>query len=277
MAINLATKYSSKVDERFKLKSLTSAGVNRDYEWAGVATVTVYSIPTVPMGDYTRSGSSRYGTPSELADVKQDLTLSKDRSFTFTIDKGNATEQMGVKNAGKALGRQIDEVIVPEIDAYRLATMGTAAAANEGIPATPVAITADNAYSAFLDGTSYLTDNKVPSVGLIAWVSPSFYKFIKLDDTFIKSSDLGQKTLINGQVGEIDGVKIVKVPSSYLPANTDFIIAHPAATVAADKLSEYKIHDNPPGINGNLVEGRVIYDAFVLTSKVKAVYAHTNA
>lgn len=114
MAINLASKYSKKVDERFKLKSLTLAGGNKDYDWAGVKTVTVYSIPTVAMGDYTRTGTARYGTASELADVKQDLTLTKDRAFTFTIDRGNYEEQMMVKSAGKALARQIDGVIVPK-------------------------------------------------------------------------------------------------------------------------------------------------------------------
>jgi hypothetical protein len=31
------------------------------------------------------------------------MTMSQDRAFTFTIDKGNDADQMGVKNAGKAL------------------------------------------------------------------------------------------------------------------------------------------------------------------------------
>lgn len=275
MAINLASKYSQKVDERFKLKSLTEAGGNRDYDWAGVKTVTVYSIPTVSLSDYTRTGSTRYGTASELQDVKQDLTLSKDRAFTFTIDKGNLSEQMGVKEAGKALARQIDEVIVPEIDTYRLAAMATSAVANSG--SATASINSSNAYQKFLAMMEYFSDNKVPLTGINVWVSPAFYSFIKLDTSFLKASDMGQKMLVNGQVGEIDGAKIIRVPSAYLPANTAFIGAHPAATVYADKLEDYKIHDNPPGINGKLVEGRVIYDAFVLTSKVKATYTHKTA
>jgi hypothetical protein len=88
---------------------------------------------------------------------------------------------------------------------------------------------------------------------------------------------LGQQTLINGQVGEVDGVKIVKVPSIYLPANTAFIITNSIATVAPKKLEDYKIHDNPPGINGNLVEGRIRYDAFVLNNKANAIYVHKTA
>lgn len=275
MAVNLASKYSSKVDERFKLKSLTEAAINRDYEWAGVKTVTTLSIPTVAMTDYTRTGSDRYGTPSELQNVKQDLTLSKDRSFAFTIDRGNASETQGAMDAGKALARQIDEVIVPEVDTYRLSVMAAGAVANSG--AATAAVTASNAYAKFLAMMEYFADNKIPLDKIVAFCSPAFYSFIKQDSTFMKASELTQKMLINGQVGEVDGTKLVRVPSAYLPANTAFIGVHPAAVVAADKLADYKTHDNPPGINGWLVEGRMIYDAFLLTSKVKGVYTHKVA
>ena len=38
------------------------------------------------------------------------------------------------------------------------------------------------------------------------------------------------------------------------------------------KLQDYRIHSDPPGISGSLVEGRVVYDAFVLQNKAKAIY-----
>lgn len=275
MAVNLASKYEKKVDERFKLKSLTESAVNKDYNWEGVNAITIYSIPTVPMNDYTKSGLSRYGTANELDNEVQTLTLTQDRSFTFTIDRGNNQDTMGTMAAGKALARQIDEVIVPEIDSYRLSTMSAAAIAAGGTETG--AITKDNAYEALLAGGEYMDENKVPAGGRIAFVTPAFYNLIKLDDSFIKSTEIAQKMLINGQVGEIDGVKIVKVPSIYFPDNHAFIMAHPVATVAAEKLQDYKIHDNPPGINGWLVEGRKRYDAFVLNNKQTALYAHTIA
>lgn len=272
MAVNLATKYSPKVDERFRLKSLTEAAVHQDYEWEGVDTIKVYSIPTVAMGDYTRTGLARYGTAAELQDTVATYQLTRDRAFTFTIDRGNQMESMGVREAGKALARQNDEVIVPEIDIYRLAAYVTAAAANGGRP-TAANITASNAYSSFLTGNAYLDENKVPQVGRIAFVNPTFYNFLKLDPTFLKASDIGQQMLINGQVGEVDGVKIVKAPSTYFPTKTPFIIVHKSVMCSPKKLEDYKTHDNPPGINGWLCEGRIIYDAFVLDSKKKGVYA----
>jgi len=41
----------------------------------------------------------------------------------------------------------------------------------------------------------------------------------------------------------VDGVKLIPVPSSYLPTNVAFLITHPVATVAAEKLTEYKINN----------------------------------
>ena len=248
MAVNLASKFSTKVDERFSLRSLTEIGINNDYDWTGVKTVSVWSIPTVAMNDYSRTGLTRYGTAAELQDNKQDMTLSKDRSFTFTIDRGNATEQMMVKSAGKALSRQTNEVVIPEVDTYRLGVMSAAAIANGGT--ATAAITASNAYSSLLAGQEFMSDNKVPLTGRVAFVTPQFYSFIKLDNSFIKESDSGQAMLKNGVVGTVDGVKIVVVPSSYFPASHAFILAHPSATVGPKKLEDYKTHDNPPGING---------------------------
>ena len=54
-----------------------------------------------------------------------------------------------------------------------------------------------------------------------------------------------------------------------------FLIAHPSATVAPTKLESYKTHLDPPGISGQLVEGRIVYDAFVLENKAKALYYQT--
>ncbi|MBQ2669362.1 MAG: N4-gp56 family major capsid protein, partial [Clostridia bacterium] len=88
MPINYASKYAAKIDERFSREAMSTPAVNNDYDFVGVKTVNVYSVPTAPMNDYTRNGSSRYGTPSELENSVQELTLTKDRSFTFSIDRG---------------------------------------------------------------------------------------------------------------------------------------------------------------------------------------------
>lgn len=274
MTINYAQKFDTKVDERFAKEALSHGVVNQDFDFTGVDTVKVYSVPTVGMNDYSLTGNTRYGTADELQNTVQTMVLKKDRSFTFTIDKRSEQDTMGVMEAGKALARQLQEVVIPEVDKYRFATICAGADTSH---VKTAAITKTNAYESVLDAQVKLTDAFVPVAGRVMHVSPNFYKLIKLDDSFIKASDLGQQTLMKGQVGEIDGLPVVLTPTSYMPENVEFFITHKIATTSPVKLEDYKIHDNPPGINGKLVEGRIRYDAFVLDNKKKAIYVHKKA
>ena len=267
-SINYALKYSPKVDERFKLGPLTNALISNQFDWIGVEAVKVFSVGTVSMNDYSLTGSARYGTASELENAVQTMTLTQDRSFTFTIDRKSEQDTMGTMAAGAALRRQIDEVVIPEVDAYRLAAMVAGAGSGNYITTTP---TSSNAYSLFLDLQEKLDEKKVPIGGRIAIVTPAYYNLLKLDNNFIKASDIGQNMLIRGQVGEVDGIRILKAPSSYFPENVNAILTIPVATVSPVKLQDFKIHDNPPGINGFLCEGRIRYDCFVLNNKADGI------
>ena len=117
-----------------------------------------------------------------------------------------------------------------------------------------------------------LFDAKVPTAGRIAFVTPAFYKMIKLDKNFVSSGDKGQEIAINGAVGKIDNTTIIVAPTDYFVTGTNFIICHPMARTSPIKLADYKQHENPQGINGWLVEGRIYFDAFVLDKKKKAIY-----
>lgn len=269
MAVNYAAKYSQQVDERFKVGALTSALVNYAFEWLGVSTVKVYSMPTAAMGDYTTEGASRYGTPEELGNEVQEMTLAKDRAFTFTIDKKSEDDTMGTMEAGAALRRQIDEVVIPEIDTYRIAKL--VAGADAGNIVKDTAVTKANAYEKFLAVQEILDNKKVPTGGRICICTPGYYNMLKLDEAFTKKGDMATQIAINGLVGEVDGVYFVKAPKSYFPEKVHFIITNPIVMPSPIKLAEYKIHDDAPGISGYLVEGRVRYDAFVLNKKKDAI------
>lgn len=269
MAVNYAAKYSQQVDERFKLGALTSSLVNYAFEWLGVSTVKVYSMPTAAMGDYTTEGASRYGTPEELGNEVQEMTLAKDRAFTFTIDKKSEDDTMGTMEAGAALRRQIDEVVIPEIDTYRISKL--VAGADAGNIVKDTVVTKANAYEKFLAVQEILDNKKVPTGGRICICTPGYYNMLKLDEAFTKKGDMATQIAINGLVGEVDGVYFVKAPKSYFPEKVHFIITNPIVMPSPIKLAEYKIHDDAPGISGYLVEGRVRYDAFVLNKKKDAI------
>jgi N4-gp56 family major capsid protein len=275
MAINYAIKYQKAIDQLYTKDSLTEAMFGAKYDFIGAKTARVYSLTSQPLDDYTRTGANRYGTPAELQDTIQEMEITKDRSFSIVVDKGNYIQQNMVKTAANVIKIQQQEQYIPETDAYKLTVLAAAALAESQV--ATAAITAANAYEKFLDGQVALDNAKVPRTGRIAIVSPSFYKFIKLDPSFVKASDLAMKTLINGQVGEIDGVKIVLGYTAIMPTNTAFILTHPTANVCPKQLAEMKTHEDAPGISGLLVEGRWIYDAFVLEQKAKANYQHKIA
>ena len=92
----------------------------------------------------------------------------------------------------------------------------------------------------------------------------------------VMDTNIGNDLRIRGVIANLDGANVIKVPAARLPENFGFMLAHPVATVAPTKLEDYKIHRDPPGISGSLVEGRICYDAFVLDNKVKAIYYQEN-
>lgn len=139
------------------------------------------------------------------------------------------------------------------------------------------AATKDNAYSLFLNAMEKLGNANVPDKGRVCFCSYKYANLLKQDPAFMKYGDSSQEMILKGVIGEVDGCQIVKVPSGRLPAGCSFILTHPMAATAPKQLEDYKTHDNPPGISGWLVEGRVIYDCFVLAEKACSVFYQGGA
>ena len=269
MAINLVTKFSPLVDEKFTAESKTSLVTNKDYDFVGAHTIKIYSVGTAPMNDYGRNtaGTSRYGTVNDLSNTLQEVSMEKDRSFTFAIDKMDEDETLGAMNAGSALARQLREVVIPEVDTYTYAKIS--AGAGTTVEET---LTNANTYDSIAKGTETLDENMVPVEGRVAIMTPATYTLLKSDTKAVLETETGQNMRIRGVVSNMDGVMIQKVPSTFLPENTNYILTHKIATTQAIKLAEYKINTDPQGISGTLVEGRIYYTAFVRTNKAKAIY-----
>lgn len=272
MAINLATKFAPYTDEQFKNESKKSLLTNSDFNWTGAHTVKIYKITTATMNDYDRAGTgenaSRYGALSPLGTATEEFTLTKDRSFTFAIDKLDQDETAQQLAAASALARQQREVIIPEVDKYVYSVM----CAGAGTKPEAIELTAENIYTEILKASQALDDAEVPETSRVLLVTPAAYLLMKQCKDITMETEIGNDIRLKGVVSNLDGANVVKVPASRLPENFGFLLAHPSATVAPVKLEDYKIHQDPPGISGNLVEGRICYDAFVLENKKKALY-----
>lgn len=273
MAISLATKFQPYTDEQFSTESKKSLLTNQDFDWTGAHTVKVYKVTTASMNDYGRTGPasgnwSRYGAVQGLDATTEEFTLRKDRSFTFAIDKLDTDETAQQLAAASALARQNRQVVIPEVDAYTYGIM----AAGAGTKPTAAALTADNIYGEILKASQTLDDAEVPETGRVLVVTPATYAIMKKCKDITMETDIGNELRLKGVIGVLDGMDVQKIPANRLPAQFGFMVAHPCACVAPVKLEDYTVHDNPPGISGSLVEGRIVYDAFVLDNKTKAIY-----
>jgi len=306
MAINLATKFEAKTSELLKAKAKTSSIVNNDWSWDGVNAIKVYTLADPTMVTYSPSGNNRYGSPTEVQDTVQTWTLSRDRSFANTIDMSNYQDTMEIRKPAKFLAQATKNVLVPEMDTYRLATLATAGALTNGgnygtITArnaivTAGATTASNAYTNFLTLQADVTNNEAASNaytnfltlqadvtnnegsedGRVALMTASYYNLLK-QGGFVLDSDSGQSKLSSGNLGQVDGTSIVVVPSGRMPSATDLIITHPSNMVAPEKLKEYQVHKNPPGVSGYLIEYRIRYDAFFDLNKIFSLAIHKTS
>lgn len=271
MAIQLVTKFLPYVDELFTTESKKELLTNNDFNWSGAHTVKVYKVTTAAMNDYNRSGEntgSRYGTVQTLNATTEEFMLKKDRSFTFEIDKLDSDETQAQLEAGQALARQLREVIIPEVDTYVYGVM----CENAGIKPDSIDITSDNIYMEITKANAALDEAEVTETGRIILVSPTTYMLMKQAKDITMETEIGNDMRLKGVISNLDGCSVVKVPANRLPEDFGFMICHPCATVAPTKLEDYTTHENPPGISGSLVEGRICYDAFVLENKAKAIY-----
>ena len=284
MAINLITEYQKKIAERFTLGSLTDEAAGHDYDFVGVKAIEIFSIDTVATTDYSRSGTARYGNVTELGDTKQTLTLAVDKGFTFSIDAGNASEQFNIKQANRCLKREWDEVCTPEIDAYRLKSWANGKGLSSGktvLKNTDASLTKANIVDAIFNGSAAMSDKKVPRKNRYLFIPELTFVKFKLAEV-VMAHQMNKEAVQNGFKGTIDGMKVVTVPSSIWPTLTgggtiNFMIKYKGATVDPMKLKNLRVQKNPMGIDGDVVEGRYIYDSFVKDSACDGIYISTGS
>ena len=272
----LAERYLPYVDEMFTTESKKELLTNQDFTFESAHVVKIYKISTGKMWAYGRNCFtdpehkkwSLYGDVEPLDATTERFELARDRSFTFVIDALDEDETVGNLNAAGALARQLREVVIPEVDTHVYGKM----CAGAGHKPDAVSLTAANIYDEIIKASNALDNSQVPESRRVLVVTPDTYRLLKKSKEVILETDIGADMRIRGVIGNLDGANVQKIPASRLPEGFGFMLAHPCATVAPTKLESFNIHHNPPGINGDLVEGRICYDAFVLENKAEAIY-----
>lgn len=268
MAVNLAQKYSSVLDQVFTAGSYTDKYVNKKYDFDGVQTINVYTVTTVEPTNYSRTETGdRFGGNNELQNIVTPYTLKNDKSFKLVIDRGNYEQTALAEKAGAVMKAEMEERVIPMIDADRIKAAAT------GATAVSQAITAgNNAYTDILKAEAFLDEDKAPVEGRVLFVTPGYYNTIKEYITTTMHADTYSSKLISrGYVGELDGIPVVKVPTSYFPTKTNAVLWHRDALLGAKQIMNTRIKTDSELVDGTLLLGRFIYGSFVLNGKKKSV------
>lgn len=260
MAINLLSKYLPKMQERFQQKSFTAGKAASDYDFVGVKTIRILSMVSNEPVDFNRTGSgNRFGEVSNIQDTMQEMTLTMDKAFTGTIDRGDNSQQGFLKKASQWLKLQQDERMIPMVDKYNL----NAWAKNAGIVIDAgAAISKSNIVDKLLDLEVAMDDAGVTPNNRYCYVSNATFKMFRMAAEFV-GTEKGANMILQGYKGDLGTLKIISVPASYLPADCVALVATQQCVLAPTTLTTARILETVQGFDGPVIEGRRIFDAFV--------------
>ncbi len=268
MAIYLHEKYGDKLVKAFTRESFLSGKSNSGWSFTGVKTVKIPSVITQSLDDYDRTAAgNRYGTPAELQDTYQECEITQDKSFSIVIDKGNNSEQQMVKKAGEVMKQQIKEQVVPLIDKYALKRWARQAGKVKSLSAAPAA---DTILGMLVDIEAHFDDNLVP-VGNRFVALPNPYVGL-LRQSLTGCDGVTDKLLLKGIVGRFGTLNVLGVPSDWMPSDAYFLAWQQESVILCQKIRDNKLHMDPPGYSGSLLEGRYNYDAFVIGTLCSGCY-----
>lgn len=273
MAINFAEKFASKIAEAFAHASFVKGVFKAKLDFTGAKTVKVYRLTTNDEVDYQRSGVNRYGTPVDVQDTVDEYTMTQDKAFTGIVDKGDESDQTISNKAGEWLKAQLRERSTPKADKYAFTKM-EAEGTTYNLDAAP---TKETVAAMFSGARTKFTNALVPDEGRIAFVPASTFAMITLCPEFLNLEKLGTPAIGRGHVGKLLGFNLIEVPDDYIPEGVHAIFTIETAACMPYKIAETKIHRDPPGISGALIEGRHYYDFFVLKEKKAAMLVAKSA
>lgn len=243
----IPTIWSARLLENLK-KSMVYAQpgvVNRDYEGeirnAG-DTVKILSISAVSVGNYAKGQDITF---QELSDAAQVLTIEKQKYFAFEVD--DIDKAQSVVNIIDSAMAEAAYGLKDVADQYVAGVMvaGVASANQIGTDASPVSLTAGatgsgntNVYEAIVNMRVKLDKANVPNEGRWLVVPPEVYALLLNDNRFVYNN-LAQQVLLNGEVGQIAGFRVLvsnNVPES--SSKYRILAGYPGAVTYAEQINK---------------------------------------
>lgn len=278
---NLNERYEKKLDERFKTKSYTDSGANLNgFNWTSVNTIQVETEGVGRMNayDFGAALGSRMGAMHEISDQINTYQLKQFYAIRETYEKLYSDDKMNERKIQRILKNIIDEVLVVDIDTYRLKTWadgaGTTAivtSAGLALSGTAAALSTSNIVKILLQANAFLDNMRVPMEGRMAYISLTDAITFQLADELKYQVEFTKQGAVNGAIRKLGRTTVIAVPDVLMPAGAKIIMKWKKATVDPRKLSWSQVYPHVEGYSGPVLNGLYRYDSFVLAQKANGI------
>lgn len=281
-SIALVKKYVDKLDEVYKLASLTNileSDASTVRQGANANEIMFPKIDMDGLADYSRSGGYVDGDDKLTWET---MKFDYDRGRSFSVDAMDNEETIGI-SFGMLSSSFVRNKVVPEMDAYRFAKY----AGTSGITTKSENLTDGTGVCSSLTAANIaLDEDEVNTEGRILFITPTLYNLVVALDTykskamlegFSKIVKVPQKrfyTAIDLLDGKTTGEEIGGYAKSSTGKNINFMIIEKSAVMQFTKHRVNKVIS--PEENQTADAWKFFYRAYGLTdvyeNKVKGIY-----
>lgn len=304
--IALAQTYLPLLDAVYKTSARTAVLDATKVQFLNGNTIKVFKTSMDGLGDYSRSDGYPEG---DVNGSWETLTLSKDRGRSFTVDRMDNEETIGMA-FGSLAGEFLRTKVAPEIDAYTFAKLAGTSGINTAT-AADITIGTTDVPGLIDEGERAMNEDEVPVEGRILFISETAYAGLRAK---IARTVLNGEGGISREVDTYDNMRVIRVPQNrFYSAITlydgktasdgaasnptpnqkvggyvgtkgtgykiNFMIVHPSALTKAVKHAIPRIFtpDENQSADAWKFDYRVYHDTFVYENKTKGIYLHRGS
>lgn len=289
-SIAYAEIFQQILDEQIVQESVTGWMDAQGVIYDGGKTVKIPKVSMSGLGDYSRATGYAKGAITLTYEQK---TMTQDRGAQFILDQMDVNETNFVAEATRMLAEFQRTQVIPEVDAYRLSALATAApAANVESSYTPNA-------STILAKLAAAT--KIGDENAVIYMSPDALEALEVA---VGANNISSVNFTQGgfdqRVPAFNGRPIIKADQSRLvtaittknisgndnggwekatgAADINFMVVPRYAPIAVDKLDEPKIFEpaQVQDYSGWLIDYRRYHDLWVADNKKVGIYVNTK-
>lgn len=289
-SIAYAEIFQQILDEQIAQESVTGWMDAQGVIYDGGKTVKIPKVSMSGLGDYSRATGYAKGA---ITLAYEQRTMTQDRGAQFILDQMDVNETNFVAEATRMLAEFQRTQVIPEVDAYRLSALATAApVANVESSYTPSA-------STILAKLAAAT--KIGDENAVIYMSPDALEALEVA---VGANNISSVNFTQGgfdqRVPAFNGRPIIKADQSRLvtaittknisgndnggwekatgAADINFMVVPRYAPIAVDKLDEPKIFEpaQVQDYSGWLIDYRRYHDLWVADNKKVGIYVNTK-